>query len=322
MKRTLLRGALALACTLMTPLALAQWAPTKPVRIVVPFPAGGIVDLMSRSFTDRLSAALGQPVVIEVRPGAHSSLGNEVVARADPDGHTLLMGTLSMATLPPFMKVPWHPTRDFAGVAMVGQVPNLVVTPATLEPKTLREFVAYAKARPGQLNFANGGNGTSPTLGVELLRKHTGMQLTSVGYKGFPPVIPDMIAGRIEFSMVPFAVAAPHVKSGKLRALAIASNSRSRLLPDVPTMAEAGFADSPVISWYAIFAPAGTPKPVIQRLNAEFARALADPEVQGRIEALGGATLPAGTPAEVDTMLAAETDRWAKFIKESGLKLE
>ena len=197
MKRTLLRGALALACTLMTPLALAQWAPTKPVRIVVPFPAGGIVDLMSRSFTDRLSAALGQPVVIEVRPGAHSSLGNEVVARADPDGHTLLMGTLSMATLPPFMKVPWHPTKDFAGVAMVGQVPNLVVTPATLEPKTLREFVAYAKARPGQLNFANGGNGTSPTLGVELLRKHTGMQLTPVGYKGFPPVIPDMILSLI-----------------------------------------------------------------------------------------------------------------------------
>jgi tripartite-type tricarboxylate transporter receptor subunit TctC len=220
------------------------------------------------------------------------------------------------------MKVPWHPTKDFAGVAMVGQVPNLVVIPATLEPRTLREFVAYAKARPGQLNFANGGNGTSPTLGVEMLKKHAGLQMTSVGYKGYPPVIPDMIAGRIEFSMVPFAVAAPHVKSGKLRALAIASNSRSRLLPDVPTMAEAGFADSPVISWYAIFAPAGTPRPVIQRLNAEFAKALADTEVQGRIESLGGATLPTGSPAEVDALLAAEADRWAKFIKESGLKLE
>ncbi len=322
MRRTLLRGAAALALTPLAPLAHAQWAPTKPVRLVVPFPAGGIVDLMARAMADRLSSSLGQPVVIEVKPGAHSSLGTEVVARADPDGHTLLMGTLSLATLPPFTKVPWNPTKDFAGVAMVGQVPNLVVVPATLEPKTLREFVAYAKARPGQLNFANGGNGTSPTLGVELLRKHTGMQLTSVGYKGFPPVIPDMIAGRIEFSMVPFAVAAPHVKSGKLRALAIASPTRSKLLPDVPTMAEAGYAESPVISWYAIFAPAGTPAAAIQRLNTEIGRALADAEVQSRIESLGGAVFPSGTPAEVDKLLANETDRWAKFIKESGLKLE
>lgn len=302
--------------------AMAQWTPAKPIRVIVPFPAGGIVDLMARSVSDKLAASLGQPVLVEARTGANGSIGIDAVAKAEPDGHTLLMATLSNVTLPGFTKQSWHPTRDFAGIAMLGQVPNLVVVPATLEPKTLKEFVDYARARPGALNFANGGNGTSTTLGVERLKKHAGLDLVSVGYKGFPPVIPDLVSGQLQFAMMPFGVAAPHVKSGKLRALAVAASQRNKQLPDVPTMAEAGFSESPVISWYAFLAPAGTPKPAIERLNRELAKALTDPEVVARIETIGGATMAPGTPAEVDSMLAREVDFWAGFIKESGLKIE
>lgn len=186
----------------------------------------------------------------------------------------------------------------------------------------MREFVAFARARPGQINYVNAGNGTSQTLGVEMLRKDTGIQLTSVGYKGYPPAVPDVIAGRIEFAMMPFGVALPQVKAGRMRALAVVAPVRSPLLPEVPTMAEAGFPESTVVSWYALLAPAGTPRAAIARLSAELGKALADAEVIGRIEALGGSPLPVGTPAEVDAMLARETDRWARFVRETGLTMQ
>lgn len=313
----------ALAIALLAPLAHAQWAPSKPVRIIVPFPAGGIVDLMARTVTDRLAASLGQPVIVEARTGAGGSIGTEAAARAEPDGHTLVVATLSHVTLPAFGgKLPWHPTRDFAGIGMLGQVANLAVVTNGLEPRTMREFVAFARARPGQINYVNAGNGTSQTLGVEMLRKDTGIQLTSVGYKGYPPAVPDVIAGRIEFAMMPFGVALPQVKAGRMRALAVVAPVRSPLLPEVPTMAEAGFPESTVVSWYALLAPAGTPRAAIARLSAELGKALADAEVIGRIEALGGSPLPVGTPAEVDAMLARETDRWARFVRETGLTMQ
>lgn len=300
----------------------AAWSPSRPVRVIVPFPGGGIVDLMARAVTDRLAAALGQPVVVEARPGAGGSIGTEAVARAEPDGHTLLLATLSHVTLPAFSRLPWHPSRDFAGIAMLGQVPNLVVVANSVEARSMKEFVALARARPGQFNYANAGNGTSQTLGVEMLRKQTGIQLTPVGYKGYPPVVPDLVAGRIEFALMPFGVAAPHVKAGKMRALAVVAPARNPQFPDLPTLAEAGFPEAPVISWYAFLAPAGTPRPALQRLATELARALADPEVVARIETIGGSPLPPGTPAEVDAMVARETERWARFVRESGLTLQ
>ena len=300
--------------------AQAAWTPSKPVRIIVPFPAGGIVDLMARAVTEPLAAALGQPVIVETKTGANGSIGTDAVAKSEPDGHTILLATLTTATLPGFGgNLPWSPTKDLAGVAMLGQVPNLAVVPSGLEPKTLKEFVEYTKARPGKINFINGGNGTSPTLGVLRLQKNTGTQMVGVGYKGFPPAIPDLISGQVQFGFVPFGVAAPHVKSGKLRALAIAAPTRSKQFPDLPTMAEAGFPESPVISWYAWMVPAATPRPVIERLNREFAKVLADPAVQLRIDTVGGATLPAGTPAEVNALVAREVEFWARFIKETGL---
>ena len=288
----------------------------------MPFPAGGIVDLMARSLSDRLAAGLGQPVLVEARPGANGSLGTEAVAKSEPDGHTLVLATLSHVTTPSLMKTPWHPVKDFAGVAVMGHVANVVVVNPELPAKTLREFVEYAKARPGKVNYINGGAGASQTMSTELLKRNAGLDLVGIGYKGFPPAIPDILAGQVQFSFMPLGVAAPHVRGGKLRALAVASPARSRLFPDVPTMAEAGYADSQVVSWYAYLAPAATPRPVVARLNAEFGKALADPEVIARIEKIGGEPLPAGKPEDVDALLARELERWTRLVQATGMKIE
>ena len=300
----------------------AQSFPNRPLRIIVPFPAGGIVDLMARSLNEKLAAGLGQPVLVEARPGANGSLGTDAVAKSDADGYTLVLATLSHVTTPVLMKTPWHPTRDFAGVAVMGHVANVAVVNPALPVQTMKEFVEYAKTRPGRINYINGGSGASQTMSTELLKRNAGIDLVAIGYKGFPPAIPDILSGQVQFSFMPFGVAAPHVKSGKLRALAVAAPARSALFPDVPTMAEAGYADSQVVSWYAFLVPAATPRPVVARLNAEFARALADPEVIARIEKIGGEPLPAGKPEEVDAMLAKELERWTKLVQATGMKIE
>jgi tripartite-type tricarboxylate transporter receptor subunit TctC len=259
---------------------------------------------------------------VEARPGANASLGTDAVAKSDPDGYTLVLATLSHVTTPVLMKTPWHPTRDFAGVAIMGHVANVAAVNPDLPAKTLREFVEYAKARPGKINFINAGAGTSQTMSTELFKRNAGLDMVGIGYKGFPPAIPDILAGQVQFSFIPFGVAAPHIRSGKLRALAVASPERSRMFPDVPTMADAGYADSQVISWYVFLAPAATPRPVVARLNAEFAKALADPEAIARIEKIGGEPLPAGKPEEVDAMLARELDRWTKLVQATGIKID
>ncbi|HTP61161.1 MAG TPA: tripartite tricarboxylate transporter substrate binding protein [Burkholderiales bacterium] len=300
----------------------AQTFPSKPLHIVVPFPAGGIVDLMARSLSDNLSAGLGQPVLVEARPGANASIGTEAVAKSEPDGYTMVLATLSHVTTPLLTKTPWNPVKDFAGVAVMGHVANIAVVNPELPAKTLREFVEYAKARPGKVNYINGGAGASQTMSAELFKRNAGIDLVAVGYKGFPPAIPDILAGQVQFSFMPLGVAAPHVRSGKLRALAVAAPARSKLFPEVPTMAEAGYADSQVVSWYAFLVPAATPRPVVTRLNAEFAKALANPEVIARIEKIGGEPLPAGKPEEVDAMLLRELDRWTKLVQATGMKIE
>jgi tripartite-type tricarboxylate transporter receptor subunit TctC len=299
-----------------------QTFPAKPLRIIVPFPAGGIVDLMARTLNEKLAAGLGQPVLVDARPGANASLGTEAVAKSDPDGHTLVLATLSHVTTPALMKTPWHPVKDFSGVAVMGHVANVAVVHPDLPPKTLREFVDYAKARPGKINFINAGAGASQTMSAELFKRNAGLDLVSIGYKGFPPAIPDILSGQVQFSFMPFGVAAPHIRGGKLRALAVASPARSKQFPDVPTMAEAGHAESQVISWYAYLVPAATPKGVVARLNAEFGKALADPEVIARIEKIGGEPLPAGKPEEVDAMLVRELERWTKLVQATGMKIE
>ena len=300
----------------------AQSFPSKPLRIIVPFPAGGIVDLMARSLSEKLAAGLGQPVLVEARPGANGSLGTDAVAKSDPDGHTLVLATLSHVTTPVLSKTPWHPTKDFAGVALMGHIANVAVVNPELPSKTLHEFIDYAKARPGKINFINGGGGTSQTMSTELLKRNAGIDLVGIGYKGFPPAIPDILAGQVQFAFIPFGVAAPHIRSGKLRALAIAAPARSKMFHEVPTMAEAGYAESQVVSWYAYLVPAATPRAVVARLNAEFGKALADPEVLARIDRIGGEPLPAGKPEDVDAMLARELERWTKLVQTTGMKMD
>jgi tripartite-type tricarboxylate transporter receptor subunit TctC len=320
--KRLFAAALGAAFTLAAPLAPAQQFPSKPLRIIVPFPAGGIVDLMARALNEKLAAQLGQQVLVEARPGANASLGTEAVIKSEPDGHTILLATLSTVTTPALSQTSWQPTRDLAGVAMMGHVANVAVVHPSLPVQTLKEFVDYAKARPGKLNYINAGIGTSPTMGAELFKKNVGIDVVGVGYKGFPPAIPDMLSGQIQFSFMPFGVAAPHVRGGKLRLLAVAAPVRNKQFPDAPTMAEAGFADSQVISWYAFMVTAATPRPLVNRLNAEFARALADPDVVARVEKIGGELLPAGRPEEVDAMVAKDLERWVKLVKDTGMKLE
>ena len=302
--------------------ANAQTFPSRPVRIIVPFPAGGIVDLMARAFSDRLAASLGQPVLIEARPGANGSLGTEAVARADADGHTLILATLSHAAYPALAKSPWHPSRDFAGVARIGHVANIALVAPDVPVRNLRELVEAARAQPGKINYVNAGTGTSQTLTIELLKRNTGIDLVGIGYKGYPPAIPDLINGQVQFAFVPFAVAAPQLRSGKLRGIAIAAPARSKQFPDLPTMAEAGYGDSQVISWYALLAPAATPRTVVMRLNAETNKALAESDVAGRIEKLGGEVLALLKPEEVDAMVAREHERWTKLVQATGMKIE
>jgi tripartite-type tricarboxylate transporter receptor subunit TctC len=320
---TRLRRALAflllLACA---GVAGAQAFPSKPLRIIVPFPAGGIVDLMARSLNEKLAAGLGQPVLVEARPGANGSLGTEAVAKSDPDGHTMILATLSHVTTPALTKTPWHPLKDFAGVAMMGHVANVVVVNPSVPAQSLKEFVDYAKASPGKVNYINAGAGTSQTMSAELFKRNVGLDLVGIGYKGFPPAIPDILSGQVQFSFMPFGVAAPHIRGGKLRALAVAAPTRSKQFPDVPTMAETGYAESQVISWYAFLAPSATPRAAINRLNAEFAKALSDAEVLGRIDRIGGEPMPAGKPEDVDRMLARELERWAKLVQATGMKID
>ena len=308
------------AAVLFVPcLALAQAFPSKPVRLIVPYPAGGIVDLMARSLSDGLAARLGQPVLVEARPGADASIGTEAVAKADPDGHTLLLATLALAVNPHLNKVPWHPVNDFEGVAHVGLVTNVAAVTPSLGVKDMASFVALAKSRPGQINYVNPGNGSSPHVSAELLQQVNDIRLTSINYRGIPPAIADFLAGTVPFGFFTFGTIAAHLRSGKAQAIGIASPVRHQQFPDIPTMAEQGFESSQVNSWYALLVPRKTPRAAIERLNRDVNAVLGDAETIARVDRIGG-TVIAGWSAEQTTkMIAEEYARWAEVIRKAGI---
>jgi len=301
--------------------ACAQDYPTRPVRIVGSFAAGGILDLMARTVNEGLGQQLGQPVVVEARPGADGSIGTELVARSAPDGYTLLFAASVHATLPALTSTPWHPTRDFAGIGMVSYVANLLVIPASLPPQTLKDFVEYAKARPGQLNALNGGTAGAQNMTLELFKRAADVSMTSVGYKGLVLGVPDLLNGNLHFAVLPSALADSHIKSGKLRPIAIAASARAKQYSELPTLAEAGYPDASVIGWYALLAPAGTPRSIITRLNVALHKTVADPEVIARIQKLNGEPLPVANPESVDELLAREFARWQALAKSAGLRI-
>lgn len=320
-------GALALltaAALLESGAALAQAPfPSKPVRLVVPFAAGGIVDIISRPVVESISARWGQPVLLEIKPGANGAIGAEMVAKSPPDGYTWFLTTLGHVVNPAVNRnVPYHPSNDFTGAAMVANVPAMAVVHSSVPANSLKEFIALAKSQPGKLNYLNPGVGTSMHLNAELLKLTAGFDMTSVPYKGLAPGIPDLASGTLSFSFLSLPLAAPHIKSGRIKALAIASPKRNPQYPEVPTIVEAGYPDAQVVSWYLISLPARTPREIVARVNEEVNRALQDPKVIERLENAGATVAPPSTPAETDALLRAETVRWAKFVKDAKIEAQ
>ncbi len=326
-RRRLLLAATATAALLPLPL-LAQTAwPTKPVRIVVPFAPAGTTDILARALAPELSRAFGQPFVIENKPGAGGNLGADLVAKSN-DGHTLLMGTVGTHAINPalYAKMPYDHVKDFVPVTLVAGVPNvLVMNPAKAEALGIQgvpDLIRVAKASPGKLNMASSGNGTSIHLAGELFKTMTGTYMVHFPYRGSGPALLDLIGGNMDLMFDNLPSAMPHIKAGKLKALAVTSAERSAALPDMPTVAEAGSLKGfEASSWFGLLAPAGTPADVVSRVQQETARALATPAMKERLLAQGA--IPSGmSPADFAALIAAETKKWAAVVKASGAKVD
>jgi len=301
--------------------AQAQY-PSRPVRIIVPTSVGSAADTLARTLAPPLAERLGQPVVVDNRAGAAAVIGAEAVARAAPDGHTLLIGLPALAINPSiYRKLPYDVLRDFAPITRATSQPNLLVVHPSLPAKSVKELIALAKARPGELMFASSGIGAGSHLTMELFLLMTGTRMLHVPYKGPAPGVIDLISGRVSV-MSPSTVATlPHVRSGRLRALGVTTLRRAVGLPDVPTVAEAGVPGYESVSWFGLVAPAGTPKDVISRLHQEAVAILRAPEVGERL-ARDGTEVVAGAPDEFDAYIRAEIVKWAKVVKAAGIKVE
>jgi tripartite-type tricarboxylate transporter receptor subunit TctC len=309
--------------------AQAAW-PTKPVRIVVPFAAGGTTDILARALAPELQRVFGQPFVVDNKPGAGGNLGAADVAKATPDGHTLLMGTVGTHGINQslYPKLPYDPVKDFVPVTLVAGVPNvLVLNPAKAQERGIQsvpDLIRYAKAHPGQLNMASSGNGTSIHLAGELFKAMTGTYMVHFPYRGSGPALIDLMGGNMDLMFDNLPSALPHIKSGKLKALAVTSATRSQALPDLPTIAEAGgpqLKGYEATSWFGLLAPAGTPMEIVNRLQQETAKALATPALKERLLSQGA--IPSGmTSAEFARHIAAETKKWAEVVKVSGAKVD
>jgi tripartite-type tricarboxylate transporter receptor subunit TctC len=299
--------------------AAGQTYPVRPIRLIVPYPAGGPTDFVGRTVGQKLSQYLGQQVVVDNRPGAGTVIGSELVARAAPDGYTLLFGTGGGTFLAPLMlpKVPYDPHRDFEPVAMLVMSPQVLVVHPSVPANSVGELIALAKAKPGVLNFASVGTGTSPHLGGELFQSLTGTKIVHVPYKGTAPAMTDLISGQVQMMFTSMPTVLAHVKSGKLRLLGTGGTKRSAAIGDTPPIAETvpGFE---LVTWYGVFAPVRTPEAIVKRLNAEIAKVLADPESRERMTAQGLEPTPM-TPDQVRRYTQEETKRWTRLIKAAGI---
>ena len=313
---------IALIAAGVAPVAAADY-PAKPIRIVVPFPPGGTTDILARAVAQKLSEAWSQQVIVDNRPGAGGNIGAELVAKAPPDGYTLVMGTVGTHAINPslYAKMPYDHVKDFAPVILVAGVPNVLVVNPSLPLHSVRELIDYAKANPGKLNFASSGNGTSIHLSGELFKTMAGVQMTHVPYKGSAPALGDLMGGQVQlmFDNLPSSLAL--IKAGKLRALAVTSTERAAALPDVPTMAESGLPGYEASSWFGVLAPAGTPHEIVAKLNGAIAAWLATPEAKEKLLAQG-AIAAGGTPEAFAKHIDVETAKWAKVVKASGAKID
>jgi tripartite-type tricarboxylate transporter receptor subunit TctC len=315
--------ALFLACALLMGHAQAQDVyPSKPLRLILPFPPGGGTDILGRLLADRLAASLGQPVVTENRGGAGGNVGAEAAARAAPDGYTIVLVAPSLAISPTlYAKLNYDPVKDFAPVGLVASVPNVMITHPSVPAQNLREFIALAKSKPGGMNFGSGGSGTSNHLAGELLNLAAGIKLVHVPYKGVNLAMNGVLAGEVHLAFIGIPVPAPHIKAGRLRALAVLAQERSPLLPEVPTAEEAGLGNFDVTTWYGILAPAGTPRPIVARLNAEFVKIMRTPEVKERLATMATDPLTS-TPEEFGAYIQREIEKWGDVVRKAGLRAD
>lgn len=312
-----------LLCAAEAAIAQSQQAyPTRPVRLVVPSSPGGGTDITARIVAPKLGEYLGQQVVVENRSGAGTMIGGEVVARSAPDGYTLLMGISTLAINPAmYRKVPYDALKDFAPISQVVSVPNILVTHPSLPVKSVKELIVFAKARPGQINFASAGVGTNPHLSMELFLSMAGLKMVHVPYKGSGQGIVDLVAGHVSVMTPSTLTGLPHIKAGRLRGLGVTSAKRAARAPDIPTIAEAGLPGYEAVQWFGALAPAGTPREIINRVHGEIAKLLQVAEIRERL--LSDGAEPVGSsPQEFAAFIRAETVKWAKVVKAAGIKPE
>lgn len=305
--------------TAMLPSAIAQSYPSKTITVVVPTAAGGGNDAMARTIAQKLGPLLGQTLVIDNRAGANGSIASEYVARAAPDGHTLMFGYIATHAMnPALQKLRYDPVTDFAPVGLVGYSPTLMVANASAPIRDVRDLVAQLKAKPDKYAYASAGNGTAPHFAAELFKLNAGVQMLGVPYKGSAPAVSDTIGGQTQVMFPSFFTALPHVKSGKLKALALAGPKRSALLPEVPTLKEAGVDGVDVQQWYGLFAPAKTPKAIVDQLNKALNQVLADPDIIKRIED-HGADVESSTPEQLGALVRSELAKWKTVVQRGQL---
>ena len=322
-RRLLSSAAAGLLLSLGLPVAAQPAFPTKPIKIIVGFPAGGPLDAHARLLADRLGQLLGQPIIVDYKAGAGGTVGADFVAKSDPDGYTLLMANTGTMVINPaiYPKNPYVTLRDFAPVARTAMQPLAIVVNPQVPAQSLQEFVALAKKNPGKYNYGSAGNGGISHLVPEMFKAATGTFIVHIPYRGSAPAFTDLLAGQVQMMAESIPQASQYVKQGKLRALAVTSRERSNALPDTPTLIEAGVKDFDVVGFYGVLAPAGTPRPVLEKLSAAFKGALDTPEIRTRMVAQGADPAFLGSEA-FGKYLAAEMPRWAKAVKDSGAKLD
>lgn len=302
--------------------AMAQDYPTQTIRLVVPFPPAGVADILGRMLSQRLATPYGQSIVVDNRPGASGHLGAQLVAKAPPDGYTLMVGTIGIhAAYASYSKLTYSPASELQPVLILGEAPNIVLVPASSPFKTFPELLAFAKANPGKLNYASAGPGSSVHMVTALFELESGAKMNHVPYKGSGPALIDLIGGQVDLMFDNMSSSVPHIQSGKLRALAVTSAKRNAILPNVPTIAESGVPAYAGTSWWTLAAPAGTPPAVIDKLNRDVLRAVAAPDAQKQLAALG-VTITPNTPAEAQAYFKSETLKWGRVIEAAKLKLD
>lgn len=301
---------------------MAQGYPSKPIRFIVPYAPGGGTDIIARIIGQELSRALGQPVVVDNRAGAGGTIGTDLAAKAPPDGYTMVLNGSSVAFAPSLYKnLPYDTVHDFAAVSLVASQPNILAVHPVLPVKSVRELIALAKAKPGAINYASGGTGAANHLATELLKLLANINITHVPYRGTGPAVTDLLSGQVQMTISVIAAVLPHVKAGKLRALAVTGRTRSLAAPDIPTLAEAGVKNYEFTTWYGIQMPAQTPRPIVNRLNTEIARVLQLPELRDRYAA-SGLDAVASTPEEFGALIRSEITKWATVIKAAGVTVQ